>query len=323
MEWQEEDTVIYHAKRMVMDSLLCDFKAYYPSARIDTLCNMLADKEQQLFHIWKLYGKQEELNERIAKQVPIIAYKSTQEPVKKKGGLFGIFKKKDKSTSTTSTMLYTLNRDVVRQQQQQSRELSEYADSLAKQNTLLNLRLQEIIHKLDTRVQNDIEARESLIVTGHKQSYAMICVATVVMLLLLAGLYVIIHKDTLKIKRYKEESANLIRKQKQVIAENTDLLNARQKMMHTIIHELRTPLSAITAYMELFDKETDGQKQAEYKANIRNASNRMASQLNMLLNFFRLAHLAAKESGIISGVIIRNKFNRSPSFMAGCHFKEL
>lgn len=115
LEWQEEDTVIYHAKRMVMDSLLCDFKAYYPPARIDTLCNMLADKEQQLFHIWKLYGKQEKLNERIAKQVPIIAYKSTQEPAKKKGGLFGIFKKKQQAT--TSSMLYTLNKDVVERRQ--------------------------------------------------------------------------------------------------------------------------------------------------------------------------------------------------------------
>ena len=56
-------------------------------------------------------------------------------------------------------MLYTLNRDVVSQQQKHSRELSEYADSLAKQNTLLNLRLQEIIQKLDTRVKEDLQAR--------------------------------------------------------------------------------------------------------------------------------------------------------------------
>lgn len=288
LEWQEEDTVIYHAKRMVMDSLLCDFKAYYPPIRIDSLRGLLADKEQQLFHIRKLYGKQEELNERIAKQVPFIAYKSTQEPAKKKGGFLGLFKKKDKSTSTTSTMLYTLNRDVVRQQQRQSRELSEYADSLAKQNTLLNIRLQEIIHKLDARVQNDLQVRESAIATAHRQSYTMICAATTLMLLLLAGLYAIVHMDTLKIKRYKKETARLIRKQKQMLAENADLLNARQKMMHTIIHELRIPLSTIMGYNDLLEEETDEEKQRQYKGNIRQASERMATQLNTLLCFFRL-----------------------------------
>ena len=288
LEWNPEDTLIYRGKRLAMDSILCEFKQYYPPHRLDSLCGLLADKEQQLFNIWELYGRQEELNERIATEVPIIAHKSTQEPQKKRGGFLGLFKKKGKTPSTTSTMLYTLNRDVVRQQQQQSRELSEYADSLAKQNTLLNLRLQEIIHKLDRRVQNDIEARESLIVTAHKQSYAMICVATVVMLLLLAGLYVIIHNDTLKIKRYKEESANLIRKQKQVIAENTDLLNARQKMMHTITHELRIPLSSIIGYNDLLSEETDEEKQRQYMENIKQASERMASQLNTLLSFFRL-----------------------------------
>ena len=178
--------------------------------------------------------------------------------------------KKEKAQATTSTMLYTLNRDVVRQQQEQSRELSEYADSLAKQNTLLNLRLQEIIYKLDTRVLEDLQARELTISTTRKQGYTLICVATAIMILLLAGLYVIIHRDTLKIKRYKEESANLIRKQKQMLAENEELLNARQKMMHTITHELRIPLSSIIGYAGLLEDETDEKVQQSRSSRARN-----------------------------------------------------
>lgn len=288
LEWNAEDTLIYRGKRLAMDSILCEFKQYYRPERLDSLCGLLADKEQQLFHIWDLYTRQEALNERIATEVPIIAHKSTQEPPKQKGGFLGLFKKKEKAQATTSTMLYTLNRDVVRQQQEQSRELSEYADSLAKQNTLLNLRLQEIIYKLDTRVLEDLQARELTISTTRKQGYTLICVATAIMILLLAGLYVIIHRDTLKIKRYKEESANLIRKQKQMLAENEELLNARQKMMHTITHELRIPLSSIIGYADLLEEETDEAKQQEYMGNIKQAAERMASQLNSLLNFFRL-----------------------------------
>ena len=288
LEWNAEDTLIYRGKRLAMDSILCEFKQYYRPERLDSLCRLLSDKEQQLFNIWDLYTRQEALNERIATEVPIIAHKSTQEPPKKRGGFLGLFKKKEKPQATTSTMLYTLNRDVVRQQQEQSRELSEFADSLAKQNTLLNLRLQEIIHKLDTRVQEDLQARESAISTTRKQGYTLICVATAIMILLLAGLYVIIHRDTLKIKRYKDESANLIRKQKQMLAENEELLNARQKMMHTITHELRIPLSSIIGYVGLLEEETDEKVQQEYMGNIKQAAERMTSQLNNLLSFFRL-----------------------------------
>lgn len=288
LEWNAEDTLVYRGKRLAMDSILCEFKQYYRPERLDSLCRLLSDKELQLFNIWNLYTRQEALNERIATEVPIIAHKSTQDPPKKRGGFLGLFKKKEKPQTTTSTMLYTLNRDLVRQQQEQSRELSEFADSLAKQNTLLNLRLQEIIQKLDTRVKEDLQARESAISTTRKQGYTLICVATAIMILLLAGLYVIIHRDTLKIKRYKEESANLIRKQKLMLEENEELLNARQKMMHTITHELRIPLSSIIGYADLLEEETDEKVQQEYMGNIKQAAERMTSQLNSLLSFFRL-----------------------------------
>ena len=79
LEWNAEDTLVYRGKRLAMDSTLCEFKQYYPPERLDSLCRLLADKEQQLFNIWELYDKQEELNERIATEVPIIAHKSTQE----------------------------------------------------------------------------------------------------------------------------------------------------------------------------------------------------------------------------------------------------
>lgn len=218
LEWEEQDTITYKAKRMVMDSLLCGFIQYYPPARIDSVRRMLAEKEKQLFNIWELYGKQERLNERIATQVPIIAYKSTQEPPKKKGGIFGIFKKKKKQQqTTTSTMLYTLNRDVVKQQQARSRELAEYADTLANRNAILNMQLQGMIRELDIRVQNDLAQRELTLNESREKGYKLIGIATVLMLLLLFMSCIIIHRDTLRIGRYKKQSDRLIREQKRTL----------------------------------------------------------------------------------------------------------
>jgi signal transduction histidine kinase/DNA-binding response OmpR family regulator len=288
LEWNAEDTLVYIGKRNEMDSILCEFKEHYQPTRLDSLRLLLSEKEEHLFTIWRLYENQEKLNAQLATQIPIIANQSVQEQSQKRGGFLGLFKKKEKSTSTTSKMLNSLNRDVVKQYQKQSQELSHYADSLAQHNTLLNIRLQEIISKLDARVQNDLQAREDVIVIAHKQCYVMICIATVFLLVLLASLYAIIHKDALKIKKYKEDAARLISKQNQMLTENTELLNVRQKMMHTITHELRIPLSSIIGYSDLLDEETNEDIQQQYKENIKQASGRMASQLNTLLSFFRL-----------------------------------
>lgn len=287
LEWEAPDTIIYKVKRMAVDSILCEFKEYYLPIRIDSVRQLLYEKERQLFSIWELYGRQEELTEQIATQVPIIAHRSTQEP-KKKGGFLGLFKKKDKSQPTTSKMLYTLNRDVVRQQQEQSRELASNADSLAQKNGMLNIQLQQLIKQMDDKVLADLAQKEETIKTNRERGYMMITGATVFMLLLLICLYIIIHKETLQIKKYKKESSELIRKQTITLKENTELIEARQKMMHTITHELRTPLSAINGYADLLEGENDEEKLRSYQANIRNASGRMISQLNMLLNFFRL-----------------------------------
>lgn len=287
LEWEAPDTIIYKVKRMAVDSILCEFKEYYLPIRIDRVRQLLYEKERQLFSIWELYGRQEELTEQIATQVPIIAHRSTQEP-KKKGGFLGLFKKKNKSQPTTSTMLYTLNRDVVRQQQEQSREIASNADSLANKNSMLNIQLQQLIKQMDDKVLADLAQKEETIKTNRERGYMMITGATVFMLLLLICLYIIIHKETLQIKKYKRDSAELIRKQAITLKENTELIEARQKMMHTITHELRTPLSAINGYADLLEGENDEDKLKSYQANIRNASGRMMSQLNMLLNFFRL-----------------------------------
>lgn len=108
------------------------------------------------------------------------------------------------------------------------------------------------------------------------------------MLLVIVVQILVIRRDFRKIQKNDEENDNLIRKQKQMLAENEELLNARQKMMHTITHELRIPLSSIIGYAGLLEEETDEKVQQEYMGNIKQAAERMTSQLNSLLSFFRL-----------------------------------
>lgn len=290
LEWEEEDLEHYHVRRMAVDSLLCRFKAVYPAERIDSVRHLLESKEELLHGIVEVLDEQEDLNKRIAERVPIIAARSAQEqPQKpKRKGFFGLFGKKEKPKPTaTTTMLHALNRKEIAQQQAQSFRLSAHADSLAMRNIELNRQLQSLIEQMDRKVQGDLQKRETEITAMRERSFLQIGGLTGFMFLLLVVSYIIIHRDIRSIRRYKTKTVSLIRQLHESDMQNKELISSRKKAMHTITHELRTPLTAIHGYAELIQEHsTDGT--IRYADSILQASQRMITMLNTLLDFFRL-----------------------------------
>ncbi|WP_297409873.1 ATP-binding protein [uncultured Alistipes sp.] len=291
LEWDNEDLEHYHTQRMAMDSMLCRFKATYPAERIDSVRHLLEDKERQMCQIVQILEQQQAINDKITSQVPAIVYKSTQEQPKKlkRKGFLGIFGKKEEAKPTvTTTMLHSLDRNMIAEQQAQSRRLSEHADSLAARNAELNRQLQSLIRQIDRKVQADLQKRETEVATMREKSFIQIGGLTGFVVLLLVISYIIIHRNITRIKRYKRETADLIEQQKQSIKQNEALIASRKKAVHTITHELRTPLTAITGYAGLMRKDCDVDKIGAYIQNIRQSSERMREMLNTLLSFFRL-----------------------------------
>ena len=301
LEWDDEELEHYHTQRVAMDSMLCRFKAIYPAERIDSVRHLLEDKEQQMHRIVQVLDEQQALNEKIACQVPIIVQKSVQEqPQKtKRKGFLGIFGKKEKPKPTvTTTMLRSFNRDMIAEQQAQSRLMSEHADSLAARNAELNRQLHGFIRQMDKKVQADLQKREAEITAMREQSFMQIGSLTGFVLLLLVISYIIIHRNANSIKRYKRKTTDLIGQLQQSVKQNEALIASRKKAVHTITHELRTPLTAITGYAGLMEKGSDADKTGMYIQNIQHSSNRMREMLNTLLDFFRLDN--GKEQPVIS-----------------------
>ena len=301
LEWDNKDIETYHLQRMAMDSMLCRFKAIYPIERIDSVRYLLENKEQQICRIVQMLDEQQALNEKIARQVPVIVQKSVQEQPKKlkRKGFLGIFGKKEEAKPTvTTTMLHSLNRNMIAEQRAQRRRLSEHADSLAVRNAELNRQLQHMICQLDEKVQFDLQKREAEIAAMREQSFMQIGGLSVFILILLVISYIIIHRDSNRIKQYKRKKADLIEQLQQSIEQNEELIVSRKKVVHTIIHELRTPLTAITGYVGLMDKEHDANKTGMYIQNIQQSSDHMREMLNTLLSFFRLDN--GKEQPVIS-----------------------
>ena len=291
LEWDDEDLECYHIQRMAMDSMLCRFKTIYPVERIDSVRQLLEDKEQQMHRIVQMLDEQQALNEKIARQIPVIVQKSVQEqPQKpKRKGFLGIFGKKERPKPTvTTTMLHSLNRDMIAEQQAQSHHLSEHADSLAARNVELNRQLQELIRQMDEKVQADLQKRNIEIATMREQSFIQIGGQTGFVLLLLIISYIIIHRDAKRIKRYKRKTTDLIEQLKLSIEQNEALIASRKKAVHTITHELRTPLTTIIGYTELLWKECSNGNNVHFLQSIQQSSDRMRDMLNTLLGFFRL-----------------------------------
>ena len=127
LEWNDKDIEHYHARRMAMDSMLCRFKATYPAERIDSVRSLLEDKERQMFQIVRLMDEQQSINKKIANQIPVIVQKSVQEQSKKpkRKGFLGIFgKKKEVTPAVSTTILHSVNRNVISEQKVQDRQFT-------------------------------------------------------------------------------------------------------------------------------------------------------------------------------------------------------
>lgn len=292
-EWKESDAEQYHLQRTTIDSTLCVFRDVFRSERreIDSLRDILASKETQLKQLAEIHSRQRSLDRRIADRVPVIARQSANESPRKpkRKGFLGLFGKKEEiRPSATTSMLYSLNSEVIAKQKAQNRILSQQTDSLARRNAALNRQLRRLIRQIDRNVQFHLQVQESEIAAMRGKSFMQIGGLTVFILVLLLVLFIIIHRDAGRIQRYKRKTADLIVQLKQSVRQNEALIASRKKAVHTITHELRTPLTAITGYAGLMQKDSNPDKTGMYVRNIQQSSDRMREMLNTLLNYFRL-----------------------------------
>ena len=291
LDWDETDLDNYHTQRIALDSTLYLFNKIHSIEHIDSVRYLLEEKERQVFQIVRLMDEQQSINKKIASQSPIIVQKIVQEQPKKpkRKGFLGIFgKKEEMKPTTTTTTLRSPNRNMVGEQKEHSRRLSEQADSLAVRNADLNRQLKGLICQIEDKVQVDLQSREDEIIAMREKSFMQVGGLMGFVLLLLLFSYIIIHRDAKSIKQYKRKTMDLIGQLEQSVQRNEVLIASRKKAVHTITHELRTPLTAITGYAELLQKECNKGSNGHFIRNIQQSSDRMRDMLNTLLDFFRL-----------------------------------
>lgn len=286
--WNEEDSRTYRAQRLRLDSLLLALRRecvrFVRPEQVDTLRMLLAAKETHLLRIMQSVRQREEMDSLIAHRLPT-AVASAAKPrieVRRKKGIAGFFGKKDTiRVFPPSNNLHALNSQIATLKDTPEFDFDAPVDSLRRKNKQLNRELSALISLLDGQIQKSFDFREKRISDMRQTSFRILSCVLGVAILLLVLSYIIIQRDI----RRREAGE---RKLKEIIGQNRDLLDMRKKIILTISHDIRAPLSIINGSAELAMDTRDRKRRNRHLANIGVLCKHILHLLNNLLDVYRL-----------------------------------
>lgn len=288
ISWEDTDYQAYHEKRLSTDSLLLKLRQncveYIRPGQIDTLRELLADKEQHLFHIMRTFHRQEEADSLLANRLPLVARQVTRprEVTRRKKGIAGFFGKKETvQVAAPSGTLQALNDQLIEMQEERRHNLDHYADTLRRKNKKLNSELVNLISRMDALMQTAFRERELRLEEMRRGSFRLMVYVSVAAIVLLLASYLIIQRDLRKRERVRQALEESIR-------QNKALLAMRKKIILTISHDIRGPLSSIDGSAELAMNTREKRKRNIHLEHIRTSCRHILHLANNLLDIYRM-----------------------------------
>ena len=182
---------------------------------------------------------------------------------------------------TLASVLKNLQDSVAGQRKLLADQLLERAANLRYNNSIVTRKINQILRDIEEeevnasleRMQNKqkILRETSLLIAG----IAIVSVVIVIIFIFM------ITRDISKSKYYRMQ----LEKAKQYAE---DLLHSREKMMLTISHDIRAPLSSIIGYIDLLLRRHPDERQQYYLDNMSGSASHILSLVNDLLDFHRL-----------------------------------
>lgn len=281
ISWNDTDYAKYHLLRLSTDSLLKAMRIHCSSfvrpGQVDTLRRLLADKETHLLHIMETLRQQEKADSLLSNRLPLAVRQATHshEVTRKRKGIAGwLGGKQTVQLPASSGPLNRLNKELIAMQQERTRNLDSYTDSLRRKNRELNGRLIELVSRLDNQAEDAFRQRGKRMEEMRTESFWLLAgVITVAVTLLLGCLY-IIRRD--------------LRQRNRMVRQNMDMLEMRKKIILTLSHDIRGPLNAIGGSAELAMDTREKKRRDSYLKNILLLCKHILHLLNNLLDVYRL-----------------------------------
>lgn len=299
ISWEKTDYQSYHAKRLETDSLLQKLQTHCAEficpEQIDTLCGLLASKEQHLLHIMQAFHKQEKMDSLLINHLPVVARRvtHTNEITRKKKGLAGLFGKKETvQVAAPAKPLYELNEKLIEMQKEHRQDLESYTDMVRRKNKELNSELMKLISQIDGLIQIAFRERDKQLEDMRQKSFRLLTYVLVVAVVLLFISYLIIQWDL----QQKEKTRRTL---EDCIGQNKALLEMRKKIILTISHDIRGPLGSINGSAELAIDTRDKRKKNTYLDNIRTSCRHILHLVNNLLDIYRMNELKETRNEVV------------------------
>ena len=322
--WTEEDYAAYQKKRRTTVTLLQNLKAgqgdRMQRACIDSVCNLLIEKETQMATLLQLLGNMPDAGEIVHKKIPAVVSQDEKENThreetpatktgeKKKNGFWNLFRKQEKksayarqreavrkiSGSATasdmvtagagvkpSILLHSIEKEIDNATRNYEETLSAKIDSLRQNNRILNRHINLLVHNFEQKEQETFCREIRWQQETRNHTFRLIAGIGIGAFLLFILLYMVIHRDVNRQYKIRTKLENSNRR-------NEELLRARKNMILTVSHDLRAPLGTISGYAELLQDEKSMKRSKGYAINILRASHHVIGLANNLLYYYRL-----------------------------------
>ena len=184
-------------------------------------------------------------------------------------------------TDTIVSVLRSIQDSVTWQRKRLMELLIERAANLRYSNSIITQEINQILRDIEEEEVNASLARlykKQTLVHAASRKIGLIAVSSILVALLFLAL---ISHDISRGMFYRKQ----LEKAK-LVAEN--LLRSREKLILTISHDIRAPLSSIMGYIELLQRRHPDARQQYYLENMRSSSNHVLSLVNDLLDYQRL-----------------------------------
>lgn len=286
--WNETDFRKYRNRRLSVDSLLQVMKQYVGdfvhTEQIDTLCNLLEEKENHLLHIMETVTVQRKTDSLLVNHLPEVARRATRVRIvtQKKSGIAGFFGgKKSVQVLPSAQELHAFSDSLIALQRIHTVEMETYADSLRSRNRTLNRELSQLISSLDNQAQAVFAQKDQKIAEAQDLSFFMFAIIITFAIILLLISFLIIRSDLRKEERIKS-------KLNQVISENKELLEMRKRIILTVSHDIRGPLGNIHNCADLASQTREKKKRESYLEDIRHSCHHILHLVNDLMDAYRI-----------------------------------
>lgn len=286
--WNEMDFRKYRDQRLGVDSLLQVMKQYVGgfvhTEQIDTLCNLLEEKENHLLHIMETVAIQRKTDSLLVNHLPEVARRATRVRIvtQKKSGIAGFFGgKKSVQVLPSAQELHAFSDSLIALQRIHTVEMETYADSLRSRNRTLNRELSQLISSLDNQAQAVFAQKDQKIAEAQDLSFFMFAIIVTFAIILLLISFLIIRSDLRKEERIKSRL-------NQVISENKELLEMRKRIILTVSHDIRGPLGNIHNCADLASQTREKKKRESYLEDIRHSCHHILHLVNDLMDAYRI-----------------------------------